>query len=1005
MKKKIILFSLIMCVGFQMLNAQGIQVTGTITDEASGEPLPGLNVRISGTVLGTITDSEGTYSLQVPNQNAVLVFSFIGYAPQEIAVDGRTTIDVSMVESLEVLEEVMVTAYGSIRRASFTGSAAVVKTENISRMPLSSVEKALSGYVTGVQVANNSGQPGSPTEIRIRGLGSFSASNQPLFVIDGIPVMSGDMHNGHGGLATGNVMSTIPANDIESITVLKDAAASSLYGSRAANGVILITTKSGREGVTDYKFKASYGFSDFAVDNFKTVNGDDFLMLHRESMENLVASGNAPAGFDIDATMEFEGYVEPEEGFTNWYDHLFRKGVTQNYDLSATGGTEKTNFYISGNIFDQEGVAYKSDLLRYSLRANVTHKAGKMFSVGLNMLNSYTKQNIVDGGTRYYNPFYNVSRNCFPTEGPYLPDGSFRKELQNGYYNVVRERDLNETSAKVFRSMNIGFLEFRPFEFLTLRSTNSIDWITNDETRYASPLSRSGEDENGSVSLTNRKRISTTTSNILTFDKSFNEFHNLNIIGGFEAGEHRATRYDADGEGLPNETIRDIGATAIPVDVYGYDEGSSIMSILSRVNYDFRNKYYGSASYRRDGSSKLGIDERWANFWSVSGAWRLSSESFLMDQSFLDDLKIRASYGTNGTLPNGLYEHLALYSYDDTYDSEVAALESSLGNAALTWEKNANFNVGLDFTLIKRISGSIEYFQRHTIDLLMDVPISMIVGAAGHRAFRNVGEMDNTGWEFDIRTRNITNSNFTWSSTITLTTYKNEIVKLNDNEDIITSRYIRREGEAYNTFYMALWAGVNPANGAPQWYVIDESGDKTVTGDYAEANRTVAGKADPDFYGGVGNEFSYKGFNLSFLINFSVGGKIWYHSGYKSWNDGNKVQYAVQESQLDRWQKPGDVAIHPQRIWGGNMDSDLYSSRFLLDNSYVRLKDITLSYTLPEHISKKIRLNNLTVYAQATNYLTWSQQDICDPEQRVSGYTNFEMPNVKTMMFGLEIGF
>lgn len=761
MKKKLLLLGLLLTIGFQLINAQGSEITGTIIESETNLPLIGVNIIIKGTTSGTVSDLDGNYTITVPDQDAILVFSFVGYNQQEIPVNGLSTINVSMEESMAMLDEVMVVAYGSTKKGSFTGSAGVVNTENISRMPLSSVEKALSGYMAGVQVANYSGQPGSPTQIRIRGLGSFSASNQPLFVIDGVPVMSGDMHNRHGGLDVGNVMSTIPANDIESMTVLKDAAASSLYGSRAANGVILITTKSGREGVTDYKFKASYGFSDFAVDNFKTVNGEDFLALHRESMENLVASGNAPPGFDIDETMEFEGYVKPAEGFTNWYDHLFRTGITQNYDLSASGGGEKTSFYISGNIFDQEGVAYKSDLLRYSLRANVTHKAGKMFSVGLNMLFSSTKQNIVDGGTRYYNPFYNVSRNCFPTEGPYLPDGSYRPELQNGYYNVVRERELNETSAIVFRSMNTGFIEFRPFEFLTFRSTNSIDWISNDETRYASPLSRSGEDENGGVSLTNRKRIGTTTSNILTFNKTFNELHNVNIIGGFEASEQRATRYDADGEGLPNETIKDIGATAIPVDVYGYDEGSSIMSLLSRVNYDFRNKYYGSVSFRRDGSSRLGIDERWANFWSVSGAWRLSSESFLEGLSFLDDLKIRTSYGTNGTLPTGRYEHLALYSYDDTYDSEVAAIESSLGNSSLTWEQNANFNLGLDFTFIKRISGSIEYFQRHTTNLLMDVPISMIVGAAGHRAYRNVGEMKNTGWEFDIRTRNIVNSNFT----------------------------------------------------------------------------------------------------------------------------------------------------------------------------------------------------------------------------------------------------
>lgn len=995
----------LLCI--QLSFAQGVKITGVVTNANTGETIPGASVIVKGTTIGVITDQRGAYSITAVNGNDTLEFSFVGMKTQQEPINQRSTIDVSLEEDLISLDEVVVVAYGTSTRKDFTGSAEVVNTENIDRIPVSSVEKALSGSYAGVQVSNSSGQPGSPTEIRIRGLGSFSASNQPLFVVDGVPVMSGDMHNTSGGLSKGNVMSTIPPGDIESITILKDAAASSLYGSRAANGVILITTKSGREGETKYSFKTSYGLSNFAVDNFKTVSGDDFLMLHRESMENLVLSGNAPAGFDIDATMEAEGYVKPDEGYTNWDEELFRTGKTQNTELAVTGGNEKTQFYISGNIFDQEGIAYKSDLLRYSLRTKVTHKAGKMFSLGINMLNTYTEQNIVDGGTNYYNPFYNLSRNCFPTEGPFLEDGSYRPELQNGYYNVVRERDLNDNKAGLFRSMNNGFIEFRPFEFLTFRSTNSIDWINNDQTRYASPLSRSGEDEGGYVNITNRKRITTTTSNLLTFDKILWDLHHINVIGAFEASQQRSKQYGVTGDGLPNETIDNIGATAIPSSAYGYDEGSSIISYIGRVNYDFKNKYYASASIRRDGSSRLGVDERWANFWSVSGAWRISSEKFMLNLNFLDDLKIRASYGTSGNLPPGLYEHLALYAYDNTYDGNVAATESSLGNSTLTWEKNANFNVGIDFNIFKVISGSVEYFQRNTTDLLMDVPISMIVGAEGDRAYRNIGEMKNTGWEFDLRTININSDNFTWISTFNLTSYKNEIVKLNNNEDIVDGYYLRREGEAYHTFYMPLWAGVNPANGAPQWYVVDADGNKTgeVTSEYDANAIAIAGKADPDFYGALGNEFSYKRFSLSFLFNFSVGGQLYYSSGYKSWNDGNKVQYAVQESQLDRWQEPGDDALHPQRIWGGNLDSDQISSRFILDNSYIRLKNISLSYNVPEDMLQKVKVQDLRVYVQAINYLTWATQDIVDPEQRSNGYTNFEIPNVKTVTFGLELGF
>ena len=989
----------------QLSFAQGKTVTGVVTSASTGTPIPGASVMVKGTTIGSITNMDGFYSITANNENDILVYSFIGMAPQELAINQRTVIDVALEEDAFGLEEVMIVAYGTAKKASFTGSAATVKAEKINKIPVSSFEKALAGSIAGVQVSNASGQPGSGTEIRIRGIGSFSASNEPLYVIDGVPVTSGDIHNSYSGAPVGNVMSTIPVGDIENITVLKDAAAASLYGSRAANGVILITTKHGREGVTKYSFKSVYGVSEFAVDNYKTVNGDDFLMLHRESMENYLATGNAPADFDVDTTMLGRDWVKPEEGYTDWYEHLFRKGITQNAELSATGGSEKTQFYLSGGVFDQEGVAYKSGFTRYSGRVNVTHKMSKMLKVGLNILNSYTDQMIVDAGSSYYNPFYSVSRNCFPTEGPYLPDGTYRLTLQSGYRNIVRERDLNYQDAKLFRSMNTGFIEFKPFDFLTFRSTNSFDWINNDESNYASPLSRSGSAEQGYIYLYNRKRITKTTSNLVTFDKTFNNIHHVNLIAAQEAETKRAIRFNGSGYVLPNESIRSIGAAAIPHSVGGYDDGTSMLSFLSRLNYDFRNKYYVSTSIRRDGSSKLGIEERWASFWSVSGAWRLSSEDVMQTLSVIDDLKLRVSYGTNGTLPPGYYDHLALYSYSSTYDNQIAASESSISNPFLTWEKNANLNVGIDITLFKNISATVEYFQRHTRDLLMDLYLAPSVGAG--RTWVNIGEMDNTGWEFDLRTTNLSTNDFTWSSTFSITSIDNKIVKLNNNEDIISDIYIRREGEAYNTFFLPLWAGVNPANGAPEWYVVDEDGYKTgeITGSYAEAKPGVAGTADPDFFGSLGNNLSYKGFNLAFLFNFSVGGKTWYDSGEKSLNDGSQVKYAIPVSQLDRWQKPGDVALNPQRIWNGNNGSSSESSRFILDNDYLRLKDITLSYNLPKSLINKASINMITVYVQASNYWTWAQQDICDPEQRVNGFAYFEMPNNKTLTFGLEIGF
>lgn len=995
------LLLILLCVQFSF--SQGKKVTGVVTNATTGESIPGASVIVKGTTIGVSTNMDGAYSITSTNENDILVFSFVGKKPQEIAINQRSVINVLLEEYAIGLEEVVVVAYGTTTKKSFTGSASVVNADNISKIPVTSFEKALAGSISGVQVSNNSGQPGSGTQIRIRGIGSFSASSEPLYVIDGVPVTSGDLHssNSSSGPNPGNVMSSIPSGDIESVTVLKDAAAASLYGSRAANGVILITTKTGREGVTRYNLKTSYGISDFAVDNFKTVSGEDFTMLHREELENYYGVG-AP---EVEQTMEDEGFNMPAEGYTDWYDYLFRNGKTVNTELSATGGTEKTKFYVSGSYFDQEGLALTSDLKRYSGRINLSHKLSDMFSIGVNMLNSLSEQNIVDGGTNYFNPFYNVSRNVFPTEGPYDENGDLRYELQSGYYNLVREYELNENSASLWRSMNTGYIEFSPFDFLTFRSTNSYDRITNDEISYASPSSKSGEAELGSVTNSNRKNITSTTSNLLTFDKTFEELHHINLIAAFEAEESRTSRYYATGDYLPNETLRSLGVTSIPTGAYGYDDGSTMISYLSRLNYDYKNRYYMSSSIRRDGSSKLGVNERWANFWSVSGAWRISNEDFMAKFDFINDLKIRASYGTNGTLPPGRYEHLALYSYAYAYNGSPSAVESQIANPDLTWEKNANFNIGLEFTVLEKISGSIEYFTRHTNDLLMDQPISLVTGFDD--TWNNIGEMENKGWEIDLRTKNITNNNFTWTSTFSYTTVRNEIVKLSDGEDIIDGSYIRREGESYYTFWMPIWAGVNPDDGTPLWYIVDEDGNITdeKTGNIAEADYAIAGKADPDFFGSIGNEFSYKGFNLSFLFNFSVGGQIYYSSGYKSWNDGYKSKYAIQESQLDRWQEPGDDALHPQRIWKGNNDSDDESSRFLLDNNFLRLKDISLSYTLPETLTQKVNIDKLTVYVQATNYFTWAQQDVCDPEQRASGYTSFEMPNVKTITGGIEIGF
>ena len=977
--------------------AQGNKITGVVTSSEDGTTLPGVTILVKGTTTGITTDPNGYYEFTVPANAETLVFSFIGFAPQEILIASKTVINVALELSATTLDEVVVVAYGTTTKKSYTGSAQVVKKEALSRVPVASFEKALSGNISGVTVAETSGQPGSYSEIRIRGLGSFSASNSPLYVIDGIAMTTGSLTEG------GNLMSSIPVGDIESVTVLKDAAASSLYGSRAANGVILITTKQGRKGVTKYTIKSSLGLSNFAVENYKAASGDDFVMLMQESLENYYGVGNS----NVDYNMQKYQWYEPAGGYTDWYDLLFRQGVSKSTELSASGGTDKTQFYISASVLDQQGLALNSDFLRYSGRINITHKISDKVKIGVNILNSHTDQNTANNGSSYNNPFYNVNRNTWPTESPYDENGEYKYELVNaGYYNLLREYPLMERKAQVFRSMTSGFIEYKPFDFLTFKSTNAYDWINNDYYNYYSPLSRNGEDTQGYVANSNAKRKRLSSSNLITFDKTYNELHHVNLLGGFESEQYKSINYAAEGEGLPNESLGVLSVAAVPVGVSGSSSAYSMLSYLSRANYDYDNKYYFSASIRRDGSSRLGLNEKWANFWSVSGAWRLTQESFMDDLNFINDLKFRASYGTSGTLPGGYYDHLALYSYTSTYDEMGAAVESQIENKDLTWEKSKSFNIGFEFGIFKRIRGSVEYFQRKTSDLLMDLPLAPTIGAGSTMV--NIGEMQNKGIEIEIRSDNIKSKDFEWSSTFLLTTTRNKILKLNNNEDIISSRYIRREGEAYYSFYLPIWAGVDPADGTPMWYLLDDDGNVTdeVTHDSKEAERTVAGSAEPDFYGSIGNNISYKGFNLSFIFNFSYGGKIWYNSGYKSWNDGRSPKYVVPEAQLDRWQNPGDIAAHPQRIWLGNNGSDIYSTRFLFDNNYLRLKDITLSYDIPTSLLKKLGMQNATLYVQGRNLLTFASQDIVDPEHGgASGYAYFEMPPVKTISFGIEIGF
>ena len=536
--------------------------------DANGVPLSGATVLIEGATKGAVANFDGMYTLAVESSQLAinggsyefLIASYIGYQDSRIEIGNKTVVNFVLYEGAESLDEVIVVAYGTTTKKDYTGSAQVVGASSINKVPVTSIEKALVGNVSGVYVSETSGQPGSYSEIRIRGLGSFSASNSPLYVIDGVVISTGFFTE------NANLMSSIPAGDIESMTVLKDAAATSLYGSRAANGVILITTKKGRAGVTKYNFKSVVGVSDFAVDNYKAASGDDFVMLMRESLENYYGPGHPNVEYNMN---RYEWY-EPAGGYTDWYDLLFRQGLSINTELSATGGNDKTQFYASANMLDQEGLALNSDFVRYSGRLNLTHKLSDKLNMGINLLISKTQQNTANNGTAYINPFYNVNRNTWPTETPYDENGDYKYELVNaGYYNLLREYELTVRTSDIFRSMSTGFIEYKPYDFLSFKSTNSYDWINSDYYGYSSPLSRGGESVGGYVYNENAQRIRLSTSNMVTFDKTYNELHHVNVIAAFEAEQYKSNYFSAEGQGLPNESLSVLSVTAVPTSAAG----------------------------------------------------------------------------------------------------------------------------------------------------------------------------------------------------------------------------------------------------------------------------------------------------------------------------------------------------------------------------------------------------------------------------------------------------
>lgn len=991
---------------------QTFTVRGTVRDEA-GESLPGVSVRVKGTSTGVATDIDGHFELNVSSlKNTVLIFSFVGMQTLEIAASDKDMTIVLKPEDTQ-LEEVIVTGYGTFKKSAYAGSASTVKTDALKDVPAVSFSQILQGAAPGIQISSSSGQPGAATSINIRGMGSFNASNSPLYVIDGVPVISGNISS-IGTDAGLDIMATLNTSDIENITVIKDAAAASLYGSRAANGVVLITTKQGQKGKPVFSFKADWGFSDFAMDYRPTIGGEERREMIYEALKDgqMIFKKKNEATAIAYAEKNIDKYAPvPYCGYVDWNDIMFKKGNHQTYEFSASGGTDRLRYYSSLAYMKQQGITLSSGLERVSGRLNVDYKATDKLNLGAKVLVSSLNQDVYSEGTSYTAPFYSTVNCVVPSDPVYNEDGTWNRDLiRNDDRNPLLAAKYNFRREYVTRTFNTLYGSYEFIEGLKFKSTLSFDFTSTKGKLWYDPRTSDGDDYNGALDKSMYERKKLIWSNVLSYQKTFAEKHNLDVLVGYETDDQSR---DYVGAYVKNFARPDKPETSNGVkldDASGSSNGTRLVSYISRLNYNYDNKYYFGASYRMDGSSRLQRDNRWGSFWSVSGAWKINAEEFMKPaEDWLTDLKLRLSYGVNGTLPSDYYGYLGLSSLTNSYNDEPGMSQSQLKNFNLSWETNYNFNVGLDLGFWNRLNVTFEYYTRTTKDLLMDRPISMTTGFSSY--LMNIGEVKNQGIELEIRSRNFDTKNFSWTTVFNIGHNKNEIIRLDgQSTEMPSGSQIRMVGKPYRTFYVKEFAGINPETGMPQFYTNEKGTDgkyiKEITENPGSAKYIPMKCADPKVSGGLSNNLRYRFIDLSFMLSYQFGGYSYDNWAQKTEHGGDDLEANIPTYYRNRWKKPGDHAKYERFIANNDVAmSDYANSRRLHPTDFIRLKNLTVGLTVPEKWTRKIGIDRVRAYASGNNLLTWAKHDYYDPEAVSGGTAIWGTPPLKTMTFGLEVNF
>ncbi len=984
------------------LASQSLTVNGNVVSEQDGSPLPGVNVYEKGTMNGTVTNLEGEYTITVSSSNATLVFSYIGYLTSEIPIEGRNSIDVSLKEDVLRLDEVVAIGYGKMKKSDLTGSVHSINTSDIETGAFNSIEKQLSGKVPGVNITQISGQPGSGTTIRIRGTNSIMGNNEPLFVIDGVPYGNG-------------IGADINPNDIESIEILKDASSTAIYGARGANGVVLITTRSGAAGKTRVNFEAYYGMNvlDRKID---LLNAEELAEVHRKAIENGVTQS-----YDPDA-ITGEG--------TDWQDELYSPAPVQNYQLSLSGGNEKTNYFISANYLDEKGIVHNSDYKRYAFRTDLSTQVSKKLSVGGNIYVTRSARNVprwgVIGAALEANPIYPVKDEI----GNYLIYTDPMDRTMNPVAAAklqVRERNSN----KVLGNFNV---EYNILDNLTANIRLGANLFNNKNNNFDPKTTLQGVQNNGFADINISDALYWVNNNTLTYDKAFENNTRLNVMAGFTAEKQRVEQvYTSSSDYITDvqeyHSLESGENQYTSSNLYEYQ----LASFISRANYNIHEKYLLTVSGRYDGSSRFGKDNRWAFFPSAAFAWRISNEDFLENNTVLSDLKFRTSWGVSGEQAIASYQTLPALSTTATLFAgdvyRIGFIPSRLANPALEWEKTEQFDAGIDAAFLNgRISITADAYYKKTTDLLYMKAIPRTSGYSS--ILSNVGAIENKGFEFYLRSVNTTGS-FKWSSEFNIAFNRNKILDLGNNPDgseierIVSPAgaqggydYLGDQnalilgepiGGAYGYVFDGTYksieeisAGPEPDKmpGDPKYRDIDDDGDVDTD------DRMLISNPHPDFTGGFNNTFSYKGFELSIFLQWVVGNELFNYNHFKlSYMDGiNNTQPWA----LDSWGEDNPNSDIPRAGWDNRTKG--MSTFHVEDGSYLRARNITLSYNFSEKTLPAVE--SMRIYFSIDNAFTITNYTGYNPDVSLhgsnsisSGFDESLYPLAKVFLFGVNVEF